>query len=142
MQKLRLLLIEDCEDDIALVQEALSGPDLPTPIALAVAHDAAEATIILNSQPIDLILLDHALPDLPGIHWLQQFKASHPHRRIPVIMLTGLQDDQHIRAAYQQYASAYLVKPLHPETMRDMLGTFLQYWGQVARLPPSEVVGN
>lgn len=140
---LHLLLLQHNEADASTLREALGDVSGELPTQLVVARSAGEAEQVLASQPIDLILLDQlALDSDPsaegsGLNWLQTFKTSHPRRRIPVIMLTRSSDDQSVREAYQQYASAYLVRPIEPGALRQMLEALLQYWGQVARLPPA-----
>lgn len=136
---LQLLLIQHNEADAAALREALADiAELPT--ELVVARSAQEAEQVLSSQPTDLILLDQvdleaASEGSSGLNWLRTFKTSHPRRRIPVIMLTRSGEDHQVRQAYEQYASAYLVRPIDPAELRQMLRALLQYWGKVARLP-------
>lgn len=144
---LHLLLIEDQEADAQRVRALLADPALPVQVSVQHVRTLQDAEQSLAAQPADLILLNSELDselnsELGGaggsaLAWLAAFKAQHPLRRIPVIVLTRLDDDQQVQAAYQQRASAYLVKPEGQEELREMLLALLLFWGEVARLPPS-----
>ncbi len=139
---LQVLLIDNQAHDIELVQKALHDKDLPVATKLYVAHNIVEAEKILaehhisHQHYVDLILLGNAISTPEEIKWLKEFKRSHACRLIPIIMFTSTEDEALIRAAYQQYASAYLVKPKTLNELRDMLHAMLLFWGKIARLPP------
>ena len=138
---LHVLLIEDSEADISLLQAAFD--ELPlrgakAAVELHVARDADAANAVLvGDVRIGLILLDLRLPGQSGLEWLAGLKAHHDLtlRRLPVVMLTGSDTEEQIRSAYYAYASAYLIKPVDPAGLRQMVGALVQFWGHVARLP-------
>ena len=138
---LHVLLIEDSEADISLLQAAFAELPLRGSKAAAELHvvrdaDAANAALAGDSR-IGLILLDLRLPGQSGLEWLASFKAHHDLtlRRLPVVMLSGSDTEEQIRSAYYAYASAYLIKPVDPASLRQMVSALVQFWGQVARLP-------
>ena len=129
---LRILLLQGSAPDAQLIPEAMA--QLPIQAELLVAHSAQEADAALQ-RAIDLILLDADLPPQGGLEWLRDFKAQHPHGRLPVIMLLRPNDDLTVREAYRQYASDCLINPAEPSELRRMLSALLDYWSNVARLP-------
>ncbi len=99
-----LLLVEDNEDDYLLVEGFLSGSDY----TLSWASTAAEARAKLAQEHFDLVLLDHGLPDTNGLSFLEELRAEHP--AIPVIVLTGRNDQALALSAMRMGAHSYLLK--------------------------------
>ncbi|MBI5799968.1 MAG: PAS domain-containing protein [Verrucomicrobia bacterium] len=99
----RVLVIEDSPAD-ALFIEALLGdkfkvtqvPDLGRGIAAAA------------QSPFDLALLDLFLPDSRGLDTFAQFQALHPE--LPILVMSGLDDERVAEAAVHNGAQDYLVK--------------------------------
>lgn len=60
----------------------------------------------------DLILLDLHMPDISG-HQVLRALRRHAHLRVPVLIMSRSNDAQTIRAALQDGANGYLVKPLN-----------------------------
>lgn len=145
---LHVLLIEDDEADVDLIRAAFDDLDAASlstslskassSVSLHVARDGSEARALLLSEPrIGLVLLDHRLPGEDGLQWLEALKnhSDLSLRRLPVVMLSGNDTEEQIRRAYHAYASAYLIKPSDPDGLRQMVGSLVTFWGQVARLP-------
>ncbi|WP_370631807.1 response regulator [Phyllobacterium lublinensis] len=59
-----------------------------------------------------LVLLDLNLPDMSGIHILEQIKANELTRRLPVIVLTTTDDEREIQKCYDLGANVYITKPV------------------------------
>lgn len=62
-----------------------------------------------------LVLLDLNLPDMSGIHILEQIKANEHTRRLPVIVLTTTDDEREIQKCYDLGANVYITKPVDYE---------------------------
>ncbi|MFI5819868.1 response regulator [Streptomyces rishiriensis] len=74
------------------------------------AHSAAEALLRLETLPrVDLILLDHYLPDETGLAVVQEMRRRG--HQTDVIMVTAARDVGTVQAAMRQGALQYLVKP-------------------------------
>jgi serine phosphatase RsbU (regulator of sigma subunit) len=100
-----LLLVEDDAGDALLVSDQL-GQSLPGG-RLHYAKTLAEALPLLGSS-IDCVLLDLQLPDASGLAAVQEVRARSP--AIPLIVLTGLDDEAAGVAAVSAGAQDYLVK--------------------------------
>jgi two-component system, response regulator YesN len=70
---------------------------------------ANEALQILERERIDLVVLDHRLPDGSGLDVLTSIRATH--LKLPVIMTTGYGSEELCRAAFKLGVADYLVKP-------------------------------
>jgi len=104
---LRLLLVEDNPADARLLTEHLCGPHAE---GFHCTHfvTLAEALRHLGADRFDLILLDLSLPDSQG---LDTVRAAHSQARgIPIVVLTGADDETLGVAAVRNGAQDYLVK--------------------------------
>lgn len=105
--RIRLLLIEDSPDDARLIQVLLAKA---TDARFVIEHESRLKTGLarLASERFDVILLDFSLPDSFG---LDTFLAVHEAApRVPVIVLTSLDDDELAATAVREGAQDYLVK--------------------------------
>ncbi|MFI0719611.1 response regulator [Streptomyces sp. NPDC021224] len=73
------------------------------------AHTAAQALAALERGRIDLVLLDHYLPDEPGLTLVRRMRQQGHHA--DVIMVTAARDVATVQAALRLGALQYLVKP-------------------------------
>ena len=85
-----------------------SGKALVTGTALT---GKACMQMLISQQP-DVLLLDINLPDISGIDLLTLIKKEQRLKDIPVVILTGSNEDQDIQKCYDLGASSYLVKPI------------------------------
>jgi PAS domain S-box-containing protein len=102
---LAVLLVEDHIGDAQLIQELLW--DTPG-LRLTWVETLAAALTRLAQPGMDLVLLDLALPDSQGLATVARIVRDHP--ALPVIVLTGRDDDAVARAALTAGAKDYLVK--------------------------------
>jgi DNA-binding response OmpR family regulator len=100
-----VLLIEGDERIRALVGRGLSRDGW----ALTTVSDGASGIEALHRQPVDLLLLDLALPDIEGIALLAAIRAARP--RLPVIALTADEDEGSLVAAFSTGADDCISGP-------------------------------
>jgi len=102
-----VLLIEDNRGDARLLQEMLKERQVQTIELLhVVSMRAAEAC--LAEHCVDAVVLDLGLPDEQGLGALRRARAFAP--RMPLVVLTGLDDEQVAIEALQEGAQDYLIK--------------------------------
>jgi len=107
MSTTTVLLIEDNAGDARLLREMFREESSHhTQLTLVGSMSAAEAR--LEDPTIDVILLDLGLPDAQGLGAVRRAHAAAP--RIPLVVLTGLDDDTMAVQALQEGAQDYLVK--------------------------------
>ncbi|MEC4015837.1 response regulator [Streptomyces sp. H27-D2] len=83
------------------------------------AHSAAEALAVIEREPVDLVLLDHYLPDETGLALVQRLRRQGHHT--DVIMVTAARDIATVQAAMRYGALQYLVKPFTFAGLRSKL---------------------
>jgi diguanylate cyclase (GGDEF)-like protein/PAS domain S-box-containing protein len=102
-----LLLLEDNAGDARLLREMLNEPEsLNTQLTHLECMGDAEK--YLAEHAVDIILLDLGLPDAQGLGAVQRAHAAAPH--IPLVVLTGLDDERVAAQALQEGAQDYLIK--------------------------------
>jgi CheY-like chemotaxis protein len=115
-----VLLVEDNADDVAAIQRFAAAS--PVPVRLTVAPDGRRAVEALHRAQRspeagypELVLLDIGLPDVDGLELLRRFRADPAWREVPVIMLTGSDDDRRVRESERLGAHTHIVKPLREQ---------------------------
>ena len=76
-----------------------------------------------------LLLLDIRIPKMDGIEVLRQVKQDEELRKVPVIMLTTMDDPREVEVCHNLGCSNYIVKPVHFDKFADVLrrlGLFLK----------------
>jgi len=104
---IRVLLIEDNPADVRLLRECFS--ELAD--VLFLVHDAgsmASAVNLVSEKHFDVILLDLSLPDSIGLETLRRMHAQAPD--IPIIVMSGMADDNLALTAMRHGAQDYLLK--------------------------------
>lgn len=106
-KSMTILLIEDNPGDVRLLQEVLSDVQ-DFSYTLENAGCLADGLTRLVRGGIDALLLDLSLPDSQGMATFIEAYGHAPH--IPIIILSGLDDEGLARKAVQKGAQDYLVK--------------------------------
>ncbi|MHB8217458.1 MAG: putative bifunctional diguanylate cyclase/phosphodiesterase [Candidatus Sulfotelmatobacter sp.] len=115
----KLLLVEDNPGDARLLREMLAEQGVPM-TALTVTRTLSEAETHLAGNPVDIILLDLGLPDAQGMEVVRRAQAAAPH--IPLVVLTGLDDESLASEALQGGAQDYLIKgQIEPRSLMKAL---------------------
>jgi PAS domain S-box-containing protein len=104
---INVLLVEDNPGDARLIREVLAGADSPQ-VSLAQVSRLSEALKHLREQGCDVVLLDLSLPDGHGLETVTRMHAAAPG--VPIVVLTGLDDEALALTAVRQGAQDYLVK--------------------------------
>ncbi|HUI44488.1 MAG TPA: diguanylate cyclase [Nitrospirota bacterium] len=102
-----VLLIEDNHDDALLIHRYLSTAKK---VLYQVHHvdELRKGLEYLNSGSVDVVLLDLGLPDAHGLSAFEKVHALSPN--VPIIVLTGHDDDDLAMEAVHKGAQDYLVK--------------------------------
>jgi len=103
----KILLVEDNPGDARLLLEMLNGAG-DGRFQVTQAGQLGQAIAHLRRSGFDAMLLDLSLPDSQG---LQTVVEAHEHApQVPIIVLTGLDDEEVAVEAVRQGAQDYLVK--------------------------------
>ncbi len=104
---LSILLIEDNSGDAHLITEMLEGSQNDI-IKLIWRKSLSQAIDVLGTDHIDIVLLDLSLPDSYGLESFIRLNNHVP--KIPIIVLSGLNDESIALKAVRSGAQDYFVK--------------------------------
>jgi len=90
------------------------------------AGNGRHALAMLQSEPVDLVLLDILMPELDGFETLKQLKASDALRHTPVIMLSALDELDSVVRCIEAGAEDYLPKPFNPVLLTARINACLE----------------
>jgi diguanylate cyclase (GGDEF)-like protein/PAS domain S-box-containing protein len=102
-----LLLVEDNPGDARLLREMFNEQGAHN-IELSHVDCMRDAEKHLALRTVDVILLDLGLPDAEGLAAVRRARAAAP--RVPLVVLTGLDDESLALQSLQEGAQDYLVK--------------------------------
>jgi diguanylate cyclase (GGDEF)-like protein/PAS domain S-box-containing protein len=103
-----LLLVEDNDGDARLLHEMFHEERGSHNTTLTHVQSLAEAEKSLLRGDIDIVLLDLGLPDAQGIAVVRRAQAAAP--RVPLVVLTGTDDELLAAEALHEGAQDYLIK--------------------------------
>jgi signal transduction histidine kinase len=114
-RRVRVLLVDDCADNHALVEGYLGE------VATVVhASTAARAFLELGQHPVDVILMDMHLPLMNGFEATRAIRAAERANcvgPVPIIAVTADALKSSVDRATQAGCTAYLAKPLRREAL-------------------------
>ena len=117
-----ILVVDDDEENRELLARRLSREGH----RVRMARDGLEALALLESEPVDLVLLDVMMPGLDGPAVLARLKQDPERRHIPVLMISALNETASVVRSIELGAEDYLPKPCDPVLLRARIGACLE----------------
>lgn len=109
----KILVVDDNVDNRNIIAQMLKLNGYQ----VVLANGGIQAITIAASEPLDLILMDLAMPDLDGWSATARLKADPGLAHLPVIAVTGHVTGDDLDRAFQVGCKDYLAKPIDYETM-------------------------
>ena len=131
----KILLAEDDASIVSALTTYLAGEDF----VVVAADGQREAERILESEPLDLVLIDLALRDGDGFGVCKAARA----RNLPVIFLTAATDENSVVSGLDMGADDYIAKPFRPRELVSRIRSVLRRTAQVQLIDlPGDVSVN
>jgi CheY-like chemotaxis protein len=92
-----------------------------------------------NAPHVDLVCLDLHLPRKSGLQVLAEIKNHPKLKLLPVLVISGSDNPDEIRKAYELHASCYIRKPDDLDEFIRFIRVCFEFWGSVVSLPPNEL---
>ena len=105
----QVLLVDDDEVTLLLSSIALRERGF----TVHEASNGTRALQMLTDQMPDVVVLDAVMPGLDGFQTCQALRELPGYESLPVLMLTGLDDEISINRAYEVGATDFFVKSNH-----------------------------
>ena len=110
---IKILIVDDDPDIRDVLKLTLSEENYE----IIEACDGEQALSIINSKPLDLVLLDYKIPKMDGRHVCQLIKKDLLLSHLPIIMVTGKGDISDKVGGIDAGADDYVVKPFEPKEL-------------------------
>ena len=139
-----ILLVEDDENDVFLMQQAMQKAGVVNPIRVASDGQAAIDYFkgtgkFANREEFPLpclVLLDLKLPHVMGLDVLKWIRQQ-PEVAAIVVILSSSNEEADIATAYRLGANGYLVKPPDASKLADVAKSIKDFW-LTQNTPPPE----
>ncbi|PKD43564.1 response regulator transcription factor [Rhodohalobacter barkolensis] len=121
MANIKILLADDhkiVRDGIKLMLEPQAGIDV-----VDEAQNGKEVLEKLESQLVDIVVMDINMPEMDGITATRKVKEKFPE--VKVLALTMSNDDLHIRQMIQAGASGYIMKSAGRKELKDAIDAIM-----------------
>ncbi|THB74581.1 MAG: response regulator [Gammaproteobacteria bacterium] len=116
-----IVLIVDDDPSLRLIMCSFASENGYTPID---ASGADEAKILLEKYTPDIALIDGYMPGMNGFDFCQYLKENPATANMPVILITGLDDDQSVQRGFSSGADDFVTKPIHWAVLRHRMAVF------------------
>lgn len=125
----RILIVDDEIINLKVLSELFRDK-----VQLTLAKDGHQALRKAGNTKPDLILLDIRMPGLDGFETLTRLRQNPSTAHIPVIFISGLDDDSHEEKGLKLGAADYIFKPFKPGIVQARVRTHLKLVQQTKML--------
>jgi CheY-like chemotaxis protein len=113
-----LLIADDEQQNVSVFHAALSAVGYQ----VETAPDGKRALEAIKQRKFDGIILDEMMPDMSGNDVVKAIKENEATKTIPIIILTNYGDDELVKQAMAQGATAYILKyQMTPNDLADKI---------------------
>ncbi len=90
-----------------------------------------------NVATPDLIFLDLSLPKVSGLEVLKAIKSTPHLMHIPIVVASGTEDPEHVRAVYKLNGNCFMRKPSDLTQFLRFVEACYEFWGTIVTLSPA-----
>jgi len=116
------ILVADDDDSIAKVLERALGRD---GYEVTRAVNGQEAVKLASQHEFDLILLDVQMPVMDGFAACRAMRADERLASIPIVMLTGRNEEEYVMTGFAEGVTDYMTKPFAVSQVRARVRAWL-----------------
>jgi len=117
-----VLVVDDNRMNRLKMTRALNSGDYD----VSEASGGQEAVEMLRSQVFHLVLLDILMPEFNGFQVLEQMQIDQRLSKIPVIMVSAVEEQEDVEKCLAMGAVDYIAKPFDSETLKNRVRSNLE----------------
>ena len=125
MKRQRVLVVED-EAEVREVYRRLFGRLKAEGFTVVIVPDGEQALGVLMHEPVDIVLLDWALPGISGASLAKALRSHARTRGIGILMVTALASPDETVAALESGADDHLAKPFDEKVLLARLHSLVR----------------
>jgi signal transduction histidine kinase/AmiR/NasT family two-component response regulator len=139
-ETMAILLVDDDPDCRMLVRDAIDASKVSN-VVYEVSNGREALDFLHRRGPHagaprpGLIFLDIEMPGMGGQDTLKAVRAVPEFRDIPIVMMTGMSDEQQMRLAAENGANSYTLKPASAEQFLSTVLASTSYWLTIHQYP-------
>lgn len=118
---LRVLILEDDPDIVELLRSVLEPS-----CECCMARNGLEGLQQVHDGEPDVIVSDIMMPIMDGWTFIKRLRSTPEYEAIPVIFLSALASNEHIKTGYKEGVALYLTKPIDPNRFRRNFDLFVK----------------
>lgn len=119
----QILIVDDAEINLILFEALIRRMGNCEPIRFA---NALEGLAWAQTHDIDLVIVDYMMPELHGIDFIHQLRATKGKEDVPVLMITANDQKQILYRALDAGATDFLTKPVDKVEFMARVNNMLQ----------------
>ena len=100
----------------------------------------SQAFAILDSEKVDLVIVDMMMPEMSGHDFCQRLRGDRRTQLIPILMTTSVQGSDNEIDGLQSGADDFLLKPIKPNLARVRIRTMLRHKALIDSLEEAESI--
>jgi two-component system, chemotaxis family, response regulator Rcp1 len=140
---LEILVVESNPADTDLTKMAFEAAGLTSGFRSVTDGDDALAYVrgegkYAGLPKPDIIFMDLSLPRVSGLEVLKAIKATPSLMHIPIVVASGSEDPEDIRAVYALNGNCFIRKPSDLTQFLKFIETCYEFWGTVVTLSPKD----
>lgn len=116
-----ILVVDDSTTNVVLLEAVFyeRGYKIET------AYNAKEASVIIDKQTPDLILLDLLMPQINGFDFLKKLRKNRNTKDTPVIVVSAATDEENVDKIMKMGAIDFIKKPIDLDYLVDRVESVL-----------------
>lgn len=108
-------------DDVAVNREILKRRLVRRGFEITEACGGREALEIIDSKPVDLVLLDIMMPDVDGLEVVRTVRRTRSTVELPIIMVSARSFSEDVTQCLELGANDYVTKPVDFEATLKLI---------------------
>ncbi|NWJ40604.1 MAG: response regulator [Geothrix sp.] len=117
-----LLVVEDDRATLSLYRAGLKGLQ---GFKIIMAENGGQALAMLRNEPVHVLVTDLNMPVMDGFNLIAKVSRFYP--QVPIIVMTGLDESQHLNTPLQLGAIRILTKPPRLTLLMDAIRAAAQF---------------
>jgi len=139
-EPITILLVDDDEDCRLMIRDAIEEAGVQNNVYEVSSGEEALDFVYKRNGYEDaprpgLIYLDIDMPGMSGQEVLKKIKSDDRYKDIPVVMMTGLNDEKEKLEAARNGANSYTLKPTDPVEFMKTVIEATNYWIYIHKRP-------
>lgn len=118
----KILMVDDDKLVTDLLEKLLKAEGYQT----VTVNDSSKALEVAQTESPDLVLLDLMMPQPDGFRVCRMLREELAFKKLPIIIVTALDDSDSRAVAFGAGANDYLTKPFHPDELSEKIVAALE----------------